>query len=236
MNVRRILVAEDDTHILAGLTDALENEGYQVTQAVDGREALSFLERERFDLVILDVMMPGRSGYDVCKIIRETDQDLPVMILTAKGQEIDKVVGFELGADDYVTKPFSVRELLARIAALLRRAQRNHNGLMGEASAPDRFMIGNAAVDTLEFKARIGARTFNLSPREVKLLQIFYANPNKVLSREQLLNEVWGISYYGTTRTLDQHIAQLRKKIACDSSARPVIRTVHRVGYRYEPE
>ncbi len=236
MNGLRILVAEDDTHILVGLTDALEHEGYLVTQAVDGREAVTLLEKGRFDLVILDVMMPGRSGYDVCKIIRDKDQDLPVMMLTAKGQEIDKVVGFELGADDYVTKPFSVRELLARIAALLRRAQRNNKGLMRQNSAPAQFTIGNAAVDTLEFKARIGNRTLDLTAKEVKLLQIFYTNPNKVLSREQLLNEVWGITYYGTTRTLDQHIAQLRKKIASDTPDRPVIRTVHGVGYRYDPD
>jgi DNA-binding response OmpR family regulator len=135
-----------------------------------------------------------------------------------------------------VTKPFSVRELLARIAALLRRARRNDKNLMEKSSVPAQFMIGNATVDTLEFKARIGTRIFDLSAREVKLLQIFYANPNKVLSREQLLNEVWGITYYGTTRTLDQHIAQLRKKITPDGPNHAVISTVHGVGYRYEAD
>jgi DNA-binding response OmpR family regulator len=236
MNAPRILVAEDDKHILAGLVDALESEGYQVSPAVDGMQAVSLIEKEKFDLVILDVMMPGRSGYDVCKTIRATDQDIPVMMLTAKGEEIDKVVGFELGADDYVTKPFSVRELLARIAALLRRSRRNMENSAKASPTSAQFMIGTAIVDAREFKVRVGTCTFDLSAKEVKLLQIFYGNPNQVLSRERLLNEVWGITYYGTTRTLDQHIAQLRKKIDPDAKNQPVIKTVHGVGYRYESE
>jgi DNA-binding response OmpR family regulator len=232
----RILVAEDDKHILAGLVDALESEGYQVTPAADGRVAMSLLEKESFDLVILDIMMPGKSGFDVCKAIRSSDQELPVMMLTAKGEEIDKVVGFEIGADDYVTKPFGVRELLARIAALLRRSRSNREGCVKRVSVPPRFMIGKASVDALEFKIRVDAHTFDLSAREVKLLRVFHAHPNEVLSRDYLLNEVWGITYYGTTRTLDQHIAQVRKKIAPDSSNQSVIKTVHGVGYRYEAE
>jgi len=232
----RILVAEDDKHILAGLIDALQSEGYQVTPAADGSKAVALLRDRKFDLVILDIMMPGKSGFDVCKMIRATDEDLPVMMLTAKGEEIDKVLGFELGADDYVTKPFGVRELLARIAALLRRSRRNRGRSEEHNSAPARFTIGKADVDTLEFKARVDAHVFDLSAREVKLLQIFQANPHKVLSREHLLDEVWGLTYYGTTRTLDQHIAQLRKKIDPDSPQQSVIRTVHGVGYRYEPE
>ena len=231
-----ILVAEDDRHILAGLIDALASEGYQVTPAADGKEALSLLEREKFDLVILDIMMPGRSGYDVCKTIRETDQDVPVMMLTAKGEEIDKVVGFELGADDYVTKPFGVRELLARIAALLRRSRRKHEGSARHSPTPAHFMIGKASVDACEFKVRVDDRTMNLSARELKLLQLFYANPDKVLSREHLLDEVWGVTYYGTTRTLDQHISQLRRKIDPGPAHASVIKTVHGIGYRYESE
>lgn len=232
----RILVAEDDKHILAGLIDALKSEGYHVTPASDGKEAVALFETARFDLVILDIMMPGRSGYDVCKTIRGVDQDVPVMMLTAKGEEIDKVVGFELGADDYVTKPFGVRELLARINALLRRARRNKQGLVKESSLPSRFTIGKAAVDALGFKVQVGTQIRDISARELKLLQIFHANPNRVLSREHLLDEVWGITYYGTTRTLDQHIAQLRKKIAHDEDSLSAIRTVHGVGYRYEKE
>jgi DNA-binding response OmpR family regulator len=236
MNAPRILVAEDDKNILNGLIDVLESEGYQVTPASDGKEALTLLETEKFDLAILDIMMPGRSGYDVCKTIRSKDQDLLVMMLTAKGEEIDKVVGFELGADDYVTKPFGVRELLARVAALLRRSRRRSVGSENPSAPPERFMIGKAAVDALEFKVRVNDLTFDLSTREVKLLQLFHANPNKVLSRERLLDEVWGIAYYGTTRTLDQHISHLRKKIDPDAADGSVIKTVHGVGYRYVTE
>ncbi len=233
MHGPHILVAEDDKNILAGLIDVLGSEGYQVTSASDGRQALALLETESFDLAILDIMMPGRSGYDVCKTIRSRDRDLPVMMLTAKGEEIDKVVGFELGADDYVTKPFGVRELLARVAALLRRSRRKDGSPENRNAAPVRFTIGKAVVDTLEFKVRVNDTTFDLSAREVKLLQIFHANPNKVLSRERLLNEVWGVTYYGTTRTLDQHISHLRKKIEAGSAHSSVIKTVHGVGYKY---
>ena len=231
-----ILVAEDDKHIMTGLIDALESEGYSVIPAVDGNQAVTLLRDQRVDLVILDIMMPGKSGYEVCRTIREKDQDLPVMILTAKGEEIDKVLGFELGADDYVTKPFGVRELLARIAALLRRSRRTFESKVQRESVPARFSVGRACIDTLEFKATVDTRVFDLSAREVKLLQIFHANPRKVLSRERLLDEVWGMTYYGTTRTLDQHIAQLRKKIDPDSPQQSPIRTVHGVGYRYEPQ
>jgi DNA-binding response OmpR family regulator len=236
MNGPRILVAEDDKHILAGLIEALESEGYRVTPAADGKEALRLFETERFDLVILDIMMPGRSGYDVCRTIRSTDQNIPVMMLTAKAEEIDKLVGFELGVDDYMTKPFGVRELFARIAALLKRSLRGPRKAEGQNSAPARFRIGHADVDTLQFKVKVGDRTSDLSVREVKLLQIFYVNPNRVLSREYLLDEVWGITYFGTTRTLDQHIAQLRKKIGMDTTEHSAIRTVHGIGYKYESE
>lgn len=234
MRAPHILVAEDDHNILMGLIDTLESEGYRVTPATDGREALELLHREAFDLVILDIMMPERSGYDVCRDIRSRDQDLPVMMLTAKGEEIDKVVGFELGADDYVTKPFGVRELLARIAAVLRRSRRSPSHESGLPKCPDRFTFGKAQIDALQYRARIGETSLDLSPREMKLLQYFYWHPNEVLSRELLLNEIWGIGYHGTTRTLDQHIAQLRKKIEHDPHAPTVITTVHGVGYRYE--
>jgi DNA-binding response OmpR family regulator len=236
MSSPRILVAEDDKNILNGLLDVLGSEGYQVTPASDGKEALALLEAEKFDLAILDIMMPGRSGYDVCKTIRVKDRDILVMMLTAKGEEIDKVVGFELGADDYVTKPFGVRELLARVAALLRRSRRNNSDSENSSAAPARFMIGKAVVDALEFKVRVNDLTFDLSARELKLLQLFHANPNKVLSRERLLDEVWGITYYGTTRTLDQHISHLRKKIDPDAADGSVIKTVHGVGYKYAGE
>lgn len=234
MKSRHILVAEDDRNILTGLIDTLSSEGYRVTGATDGEQALRLLDENEFDLAILDIMMPGKSGYDVCRAIRSRNERLPVMMLTAKGEEIDKVVGFELGADDYVTKPFGVRELLARVAALLRRSRHDAKPGGGQAKGPDRFSFGRARIDTLEYKVRIGDRSLPLSAREVKLLHYFYAHPNEVLSRDRLLNAVWGIDYHGTTRTLDQHIAQLRKKVEADPGNPRVITTVHGVGYRYE--
>jgi len=179
-------------------------------------------------------MMPGKSGYDVCRAIRSQDERIPIIMLTAKGQEIDKVVGLQLGADDYVTKPFGVNELLARIAAVLRRSRHNACEASEEAKAPDHFDFGDTAIDGLQYRARKGAQTFDLSGRELKLLQFFHAHPNEVLSRDRLLNAVWGIEYFGTTRTVDQHIAQLRKKVEIDPNNPRFIKTVHGVGYRYD--
>lgn len=229
-----VLVAEDDPNILTGLIDTLESEGYRATPATDGEQALDLFSGGKFDLVLLDIMMPGKNGYDVCRAIRSQDEDVPVIMLTAKGAEVDKVVGLQLGADDYVTKPFGVHELLARIAAVLRRSQRNAKQEREEAKVPERFVFGSAEIDTLQYRARKRGKTLDLSAREVRLLQIFYAHPNEVLSRDQLLNAAWGIEYYGTTRTLDQHIVQLRKKVEPDPGNPSIITTVHGVGYRYE--
>jgi DNA-binding response OmpR family regulator len=233
-SMAHILVAEDDRHILFGLVDTLESEGYQVTPTSDGEEALDLFKNNPFDLVLLDIMMPGKSGYDVCREIRSTDEDIPIIILTAKGEEIDKVVGLQLGADDYITKPFGVHELLARLAAVLRRARRNHEEAKKEENIPDFFKFGESQINVKTFKMMKGQQSIDLSEREVKLLQFFFLHANEVLSRDQLLNAVWGIDYYGTTRTLDQHIAQLRKKVERDPSNPHFIQTVHRVGYRYQ--
>jgi DNA-binding response OmpR family regulator len=179
-------------------------------------------------------MMPGKSGYDACQEIRAQDPYAPVIMLTAKGEEMDKVVGLRLGADDYVTKPFGVNELLARIAAVLRRSGREAKQLGKEQEVPEHFSIGAAEIDARQYRVRLGKRTSDLSSRELLLLQVFYRRPNEVLSRDTLLNKVWGIDYFGTTRTLDQHIAQLRKKVERDPAHPSVITTVHGVGYRYE--
>ncbi len=229
----RILVAEDDPKILAGLVDMLESEGYRAVPAIDGEQALKLFDSKRFDLVLLDIMMPGKSGYDVCRVIRSQDEDVPIIMLTAKGQEIDKVVGLQLGADDYVTKPFGVNELLARIAAVLRRSRKKAKQPSEEAKAPDHFTFGSAEIDGLQYRLTQGGQTFDLSARELGLLHFFYVHPNEVLSRDMLLNAVWGIDYFGT-RTVDQHIAQLRKKVEPDPDNPTVITTVHGVGYRYE--
>jgi DNA-binding response OmpR family regulator len=233
----QILVAEDDANILTGLKDTLESEGYRVTPAADGQEALAMFENNTYDLIILDVMMPAKSGFDVCREIRSQNEDVPVIMLTAKGEEIDKVVGLQLGADDYITKPFGVHELLARISAVLRRFKRNSGQQTGEvAKTPDRFRFGSTQIDANQYRIKKDQKTIDLSAKELQLLQFFYTHPKEVLSRDQLLNAVWGIDYFGTTRTLDQHIAQLRKKIEPDPHHPKIITTIHGVGYRYEPE
>jgi DNA-binding response OmpR family regulator len=233
MKAVRILVAEDDDHIRQGLVDTLESEGYQVLAAGDGVAALRAFELGTPDLVLLDIMMPGKSGYDVCRAIRKNDGHVPIIMLTAKGEEVDKVVGLELGADDYVTKPFGVRELLARIAAVLRRTQQSNRKDESATPIPDVFRIGEAEVNRKRYQGRLHHTIFQLTARELTLLELFFARPDEVWSRSDLLSAAWGIDYEGTTRTLDQHIAQLRKKIEPDPSSPRVITTVHGVGYRY---
>jgi len=230
-----ILIAEDDPHIREGLLATLESEGYRVTAARDGAEALRLLAKSKFDLVMLDVMMPAVSGFDVCRDLRRRDRTTPVIMLTAKSEEIDKVVGLELGADDYITKPFGVRELLARVAAVLRRAVATPPKQEKTAPLPDVFAFGAAQIDRKKMRASRGKKSEDLTAREIKLIEIFLAHPDEVLSRDQLLNAAWGINYLGTTRTLDQHIVQLRKKIEKDSENPVTILTVHGIGYRYQP-
>jgi|SRR5271165_278216 len=232
----KILIAEDDANIRLGLLATLESEGYAVTAAGDGAQALRLFPQDKFDCVILDVMMPKMNGFDVCRELRERDKRVPVLFLTAKGEVIDKVVGLKLGADDYVTKPFGVQELLARVEALLRRAR--SSGQAAAAGAPDAppvFKFGDARIDRRRFTATKGGRTTALTARELRLAEVFAAHPGEVLSRDALLNAVWGVNYFGTTRTLDQHVAQLRKKVEADPENARAIVTVHGVGYRFEP-
>lgn len=228
----RLLIAEDDANIRAGLVATLESEGYSVTAAADGAQALKLFPQEKFELVLLDIMMPKASGYDVCRELRARGARVPVLFLTAKGEEIDKVVGLKLGADDYVTKPFGVHELLARVEALLRRSRTNAPGSRPEL--PPLFALGAAAIDRRKFTATFGGRATPLTARELKLAEVFAAHPGEVLTRDVLLNAVWGVGYFGTTRTLDQHVAQLRKKVEAAPDTPVTIVTVHGVGYRYE--
>ena len=229
-----VLVAEDDRNILEGLIDTLESEGYIAIPASNGEAAIKVFSEKKCDLVLLDIMMPKKSGYDVCRYIRSQDEEVPVIMLTAKGEEIDKVVGLELGADDYITKPFGVHELLARIAAVLRRSKRKTGPVKKDEDGPKRFMFGTAEIDAGRYRASVGRKTFRISARELELMRFFCAHPSEVLTRDRLLNAVWGIDYYGTTRTLDQHIAQLRKKVEPDPGKPRVIITIHGVGYQYE--
>jgi DNA-binding response OmpR family regulator len=228
----KILVVEDDPHILLGLEEVLKSEGFDVAVCSRGDEAVAAFGRHRPSLLILDVMLPGLSGYEICKQLRAKKTAVLILMLTAKGQEIDKVVGLDLGADDYVTKPFGVRELLARIHALLRRGGASASSAAG---GQEPFRIGGATVDPKTFQLHRGKTAETLTPRELKLLQLFFAHPGEVLSRDRLLNEVWGYSYFGTTRTLDQVIVQLRKKLE-DSAAEPRhLLTVHGAGYKLLP-
>ncbi len=225
---KRILVVEDDPHILLGLKEVLGSEGYEVLVCDRGNKAVAEVQRHQPDLLLLDVMLPGMSGFEICKALREARNLVPILMLTAKGQEIDKVVGLELGADDYVTKPFGVRELLARILALLRRTQPEFNN----RSSDETFVIGKAVIDPKKFQIRRGKAVDELSAKELNLLKLFYDHPGEVLARDNLLTEVWGYHYYGTTRTLDQCIVQLRKKLGDDGHQPRHLLTVHGVGYR----
>jgi len=225
----KILIVEDDAHILLGLEEVLKSESFEVAVCNRGDQALAAFNKHHPALVVLDVMLPGMSGYDICKQLRAKKITTPILMLTAKGQEIDKVVGLDLGADDYVTKPFGVRELLARIQALLRRTS---GPVSAESDAEGSFKIGQAIIDPKTFQLQRGKTIEELTARELKLLQLFYANPGKVLSRDRLLNDVWGYNYYGTTRTLDQVIVQLRKKLGDNGGEPKHLITVHGVGYK----
>src|SRR5215831_17119896 len=226
----KILIVEDDPHILLGLEEVLKSEEFDVASCNRGDQALDAVAKHRPALILLDVMLPGLSGYDICKQLRSKKVATPILMLTAKGQEIDKVVGLDLGADDYVTKPFGVRELLARIHALLRRT--NNGGSSSTDPAHGPFEIGSATIDPKTFQIKRGKFVEELTAKELKLLQLFSAHPGEVLSRDRLLNEVWGYNYFGTTRTLDQVIVQLRKKLGDNGDNPKHLLTVHGVGYK----
>jgi len=234
----KILVAEDDTLTRRGIIDILKNEGYEVAAAADGDEALKLFSDgsdEKPDLIILDIMMPKVNGYDVCRAIRSKDQKVPVIFLSAKSEEIDKVLGLELGADDYISKPFGVKEMVARVRAVYRRVYMNsRTGAAGAGAAEDSpFEIGDLTVYPAELKAVRGNDDIDLSVRDVKVLSIFAAHRGKVLDRDAIYNAGWGESHLPNSRTLDQHISQLRKKIEADPKNPCIIVTVHTAGYRY---
>lgn len=228
---KHLLVVEDDAHIRLGLCDALRAEGYEVSECSNGAQALPLVRQRHPDLLVLDIMLPGKSGYDLCRELRAAKNRVPILMLSAKGQEIDKVVGLELGADDYVTKPFSLRELLARVHALLRRAEPASSA----SDLPDTISFGHVRVDSRALRGKRGKELFELSPRELKVLGLLFRERGNAVSRETILNEVWGIEYYGTTRTLDQLIVKLRQKIEDKPGEPRHLLTVHGLGYRLEP-
>ena len=225
----KILIVEDDVSILTGLVDLLSGEGYTVVSATDGQKAIRSFQTEKPELILLDIMIPEKSGYDVCREIRKTNTHVPIIMLTAKGQEVDKVVGLELGADDYIVKPFGVSELLARVRAVLRRSKKSPP--LSINTEP--FSFGDITINPKTLKIHKGQKKTSMSQREAHLLQIFYNRSGEAIDRNTLLDEIWGIKYEGTTRTLDQHIAKLRQKIEDDPAEPKHITTVHGTGYRF---
>ncbi len=234
----RILVAEDDRLIREGLVEILEGEGYETVEAHRGDRALELFDEARPDLVCLDIMMPGMNGYDVCREIRRRDAVIPVIFISAKSEEIDKVLGLELGADDYITKPFGVREVVARIRAVTRRALASASvPEPGDDGSPDLqdFELAELRVFPRELRARRGEEAIELSLRDVKILRALHEHPGEVLDRFTLYDIAWGEDFFPNSRSLDQHISQLRKRIELDPKEPRIIQTVHGAGYRYDP-
>lgn len=227
-----VLIAEDDLYTREGLIDILENEGFRVVAAEDGERALELYRSEQPDCICLDIMMPKVNGYDVCKAIRKEDQQVPVIFLSAKSEEIDKVLGLELGADDYISKPFGVREVIARIRAVTRRSNYLKSNLSEENKITE-FSISDLTIYPSELKAMRQGFEIELSPRDIRILKLFSKNQGKVLDRDNIYDAGWGVSHMPNSRTLDQHISQLRKKIEKYPGKPEIIRTVHTAGYRY---
>ncbi len=222
----KVLIIEDEPNMVVGLKDSCEYEGYEVAVARDGKEGLEKASTEKPDIILLDVMLPLMSGIDVCRTLRTRGIDTPILMLTARSQEIDKVVGLEVGADDYVTKPFSIKELLARIRAHLRRASK-------QVSEMESFTFGDVELNFRKYAARKGGRALDLSAREYEILRYLIRHRGEIITRDQLLDEVWGYDSTPVTRTVDNHIAKLRQKIERDPSEPRHIITVHRLGYRF---
>jgi DNA-binding response OmpR family regulator len=229
-----VLVVEDDPHTREGLAEVLRAEGFDVSTAADGRAAQQAFQTSPPELVCLDVMLPHTSGYDLCRQFRAARGDLPILFITAKAEEIDRVVGLELGADDYIVKPFGIREVMARIRAVLRRYRPTTTPRDDGTPPEPSFAIGDLLVFPRQLRARRDEETIELSPREVDLLKLFAQHPGQVLTRGEIFNQVWGYHYLPNSRTLDQHVSQLRKRIERDIRNPQIIRTVHGAGYRYD--
>jgi DNA-binding response OmpR family regulator len=226
--MQKILVVEDEPEMARGLKDILEFEGYQVTTAMSGKEGLQCVAREVPDCIILDVMLPDLNGRQVCEQMRRQRINTPIIMLTAKSQDYDKIRGFEAGADDYLTKPFSVGELLARVMALLRRS-------IGYLQEAEIIRVGGCLVDVQHFTARRGKKEHSLSHYEVELFKLLHANANQPVSRDVILDKVWGTENYPTNRTVDNFIVKLRKKIEEDYRNPKHILTIYGVGYKLSP-
>ena len=226
--MKKILIIEDEFNMVNGLKDNLEFEGYEVEFAMEGVSGLEKIMRNKYDLILLDIMLPQISGFDICKAVRKQGINTPIVLLTAKGEEIDKVLGLELGADDYITKPFSLRELLARIKAILRRVQNENE----EGLEPEFISIGNIKVNFKTYQSMAGAKEIRMSYKEFEILHFMYKNAGKTIHRDDLISSVWSIDYDITTRTVDNFILKLRHKIENDPNNPKIILTVHGIGYK----
>jgi DNA-binding response OmpR family regulator len=226
--MKKILIVEDEPNMVKGLKDNLEFEGYAADTAMDGNVGLQKILQEKYDLVLLDVMLPGMSGFDICRNARREGIETPIILLTARGEEIDKVVGLELGADDYITKPFSLRELLARIKAILRRSPAE------KEDQPDQTLvsIGNITINFKNYQALQDGQEIKMSHKEFEILHYLHKNAGKTVHRDDLMSNVWSIDYDITTRTVDNFILKLRQKIETDPNNPRIILTVHGVGYK----
>ena len=221
-----ILIVEDDSTMLRGLKDNFEFKGYRVVTAPDGEEGLNAALNEKPDLIILDIMLPKINGYEVCRLIRKEGLDMPIIMLTAKGEESDIVLGLNLGADDYVTKPFSIKELLARAAAFLRRSKQ---------AVQDVYEFGDFRLDIPARKLTCKGDEIKLSPKEFRLLELFLKKPGRALTRDDILNAVWGYDCYVGPRSIDRFVTTLRNKIEPDPHNPIYIHTIREIGYKFEP-
>jgi len=225
----KILVVDDEEALLRLITHNLEREGYQTIAAADGLKAIEILRQERPDLLILDLMLPGISGLDICRRLRQEQYDVPILMLTARDEEIDKVLGLEMGADDYVTKPFGVRELMARVKAILRRRQRTEIVDDGKI-----YRAGKVTVNMDAYQAYLNGEEVELTLKEFELLSLLIRNPGRVLKREYILDTIWGYDVETGSRVLDVHISKLREKLEEDTRRPIYIKTIRGIGYKFE--
>ncbi len=232
MSEQIVLVIEDEENLLKAIKYNLEQDGYKVQSAMDGEQGLELARQMEPSMIILDIMLPKMDGIEVCRILRR-ESSVPILMLTAKSEEIDRVVGLELGADDYVTKPFSMRELLARIKAILRRYPLSANGKAAESGKV--LKAGKLEVNLSKHEVTLGGKLLELKPREFDLLALLVENAGRALTRDQILEHIWGQDYYGDTRTVDVHIRWLREKIEGDPGSPKQIITIRGVGYRFDP-
>jgi DNA-binding response OmpR family regulator len=224
--VKKILVIEDDISILRGLKDNLEFEGYDVIAETNGEKGLHLALEKKLDLILLDIMLPGMNGYEICRKLKKEKPELPIIMITARGSEMDKVSGLDIGADDYLTKPFSIPELMARIRAVFRRIEQGYN-------IPDQYCFGKVKIDFKKYKAFRDNQEIRLSSREFAIMEYFIRHEGEAVHRHDLLNEVWGYETLPTTRTVDNFILDLRKKLEENPSNPKHIESVRDIGYRF---